>query len=86
MEAPFGVGDRISADHLIDWEYRGLSGKPGQEGARRRFVKGQWVLEVRAMANPKARTRVTSIRTQDADEIHWQETRERRMRYKRRSL
>ena len=85
MEAPFEVGDRVSAEHLMDWEYKGLSGKPGQEGARRRFAKGQWVMEVRAMANPKARTRVVSIRTRDADETHWQETRARLMRNKKSS-
>ena len=82
MNTPFEVGDRISTDDLVGWEYKGLSGKPGSDEARRRFARGGWILEVHAMSNPKSRTRVTAIRTLDADRIHWQETRERVMRYK----
>ena len=82
MNTPFEVGDRITADDLVGWDYKGLSGKPGSDEGRRRFAKGAWILEVQAMVNPKARTRVTAIRTVEAENVHWQETRERIMRNK----
>lgn len=82
MKTPFEVGDRIAADDLVGWEYKGLSGKPGSDEGRRRFAKGDWILEVQAMVNPKARTRVMAIRTREADNVHWQETRERIKRHK----
>ena len=82
MDAPYEVGDRVSADQLASWEYKGLSGKPGGENACRRYAKGQWILEVHAGVNPRARTRVVAIRTIEADSKHWRDARERQMRSK----
>jgi hypothetical protein len=81
--APFEIGERVHPDQLISWVYTGLSGKPGKDkDAVRRFKKGSWILEVRAHEISTRVTRVVSIRTQDEDESHWKETRERRMRHR----
>lgn len=82
-DTPYQVGDRVDTKELISWVYTGLSGKPGKDkDAVRRFKKGIWVLELRAHENPGRASRVVSIRTSDADEVHWQETRQRQMRHK----
>jgi hypothetical protein len=84
-KAPYEVGDRIEQSQLTSWVYTGLSGKPGKdENAVRRFTKGMWVLEIRAHENPQRPSRVVSIRSSDADERFWSETRDRLMRHKRR--
>ena len=84
QQFPFEAGERLDPDQLISWDYKGLTGKPGVDAhASRRFVKGDWVLEVRAHINPAAPTRVLSIRSQDQDADHWQETRQRLMRHRR---
>ena len=82
MDMPFEVGEKVTADQLVGWDYKGLSGKPGAKGASRRFGKGHWILEVCAHVNPRARTHVMAIRTLAADATHWRETRERLMRHK----
>lgn len=80
---PFEVGERVSPRDLISWVYTGLSGRPGKDkGAVRRFKKGSWVLEVRAHINPAQTSRVVSIRSSEADTMHWQETRQRLMRHR----
>lgn len=78
--APFDVGERLNADQLLSWNYKGLTGKPGIDThAVRRFTKGCWVLEVEANKNPSASTRVVSIRTEDQDDTHWRQTRRHRV-------
>jgi hypothetical protein len=82
-QTPFEVGERVHPDQLTSWEYRGVTGKPGRDThAARRFVKGDWVLELRAHKDPAARTKVLSIRTQHQDATYWSETRQRLMRHK----
>jgi hypothetical protein len=83
MEAPFKIGERVHPDQLRTWEYVGLSGKPGLDRhSVRRFKKGDWTLEVRAFKDPRALSRVISIRTLDEDAELWAETRTRLMRHK----
>jgi len=83
-KAPYEVGDRISQNDLKSWVYSGLSGKPGRDKhALRRFTKGMWVLEVQAHVRRETPSRVASIRSSDADEVFWSETRDRLMRHKR---
>lgn len=82
-QAPFEIGDRIGQSELASWSYTGLSGKPGiDKQATRRFKKGMWVLEVQAHVRPDKPTRVVSIRSTDADEQFWSETRDRLMKNK----
>ena len=84
-KAPFEIGDRVGQNELTSWNYTGLSGKPGKDKhAVRRFKKGMWVLEVQAHVRPDRPTRVVSIRTSDADEQFWSETRDRVARNRRR--
>jgi hypothetical protein len=84
MEAPFKTGERVHPDQLRTWEYVGLSGKPGHDKRSvRRFKKGDWRLEVHAHKDPRALSRVVSIRTLAEDDEHWTETRMRLMRHKR---
>jgi hypothetical protein len=81
--SPFEVGERVHPDQLISWEYKGITGKPGLDThAARRFVKGDWVVELRAHKDPAARTKVLSIRTRQQDAAHWSETRQRLMRHR----
>ncbi len=83
MTAPFTIGERIRPDQIRTWEYVGLSGMPGRDKhSVRRFKKGDWVLELRAQIDPRATTRVVSIRTLHEDDRHWVETRARLMRHK----
>ncbi|MCP5178985.1 MAG: hypothetical protein R3E84_05030 [Pseudomonadales bacterium] len=72
----------MKPDELWGWEYVGLSGKPGLENAVRRFTNGDWALEVRALKDPGAPTRVVSIRTLAEDNAHWAETRSRLLKAK----
>jgi hypothetical protein len=82
-KAPYEVGDFIEQNELATWIYTGLSGKPGRDKhAVRRFKKGMWVLEVHAHTRPDRRSRVASIRSADADDLFWSETRDRLMRHK----
>ena len=82
-KAPFEIGDRVDQNELTSWIYTGLSGKPGRDKhAVRRFKKGMWVLEVHAHVRPDEISRVVSIRSSDADEEFWSETRDRLMRNK----
>ncbi len=82
-QIPFEVGEQVTPDQLLSWEYKGVTGKPGRDKhSVRRFKKGEWVLEVRAHKDPAARTRVLSIRTQSQDAVHWLETRQRLMRHR----
>jgi hypothetical protein len=84
-KAPYEIGDRIDQSQLTSWVYTGLSGKPGEgQHAVRRFKKGMWILEIHAHENPRRSSRVVSIRSSDADEHFWSETRDRLMRHKRR--
>ena len=83
-KAPYEVGDRVAPSQLTSWDYTGLSGKPGvDKTAVRRFKKGMWVLEIQAHANRRRSSRVVSIRSTDADERFWSETRDRLMRQRR---
>lgn len=83
-EAPFEIGDRVDQSDLTSWIYTGLSGKPGKDKhAARRFRKGMWVLEVYAHERPDKTSRVVSIRSTDADQDFWSETRDRLMRNRR---
>lgn len=70
---PFEIGDRVRPADLFGWVYTGLSGRPGEKGATRRYVKGVWVLELIARVDRKSTTRVTTIRTQSEDEHWWSE-------------
>jgi len=80
-QAPFKVGERIQTEDLSTWHYAGLSGRPGRDKhAVRRFIKGEWSLEVLAHIDPRRSTRVVSIRTREEDAAHWKETRQRLMR------
>ena len=82
-KAPYEVGDRINQNELTSWVYTGLSGRPGKDKhAVRRYKRGMWVLEVRAHTRPDRPSRVVSIRSSDADELFWSETRDRLMRHK----
>ena len=82
-KAPYEVGDRIDQNALISWDYTGVSGKPGiDENAVQRFTKGMWVLEVHDCNRPDSPCKVVSIRSSDADELFWSETRDRLMRHK----
>ncbi len=82
-KAPYEVGDRIDQNDLMSWNYTGLSGKPGRDKhAVRCFKKGMWVLEVHAHESPRRPSRVVAIRSSDADEMFWSETRDRLMRHK----
>ena len=84
-KAPYDVGDRIDQNELKSWVYSGLTGKPGRDKHTvRRFTKGMWVLEVHAHVRRDAPSRVVSIRSSDADEVFWSETRDRLMSHKRR--
>jgi hypothetical protein len=75
-DAPFSIGERVNPDQLLTWSYAGLSGKPGRdERAVRRFSKGDWMMEVSAHANPRASTRVVSIRTLAEDSAYWAQKR-----------
>jgi hypothetical protein len=83
MEAPFSTGQRLHPDQLHSWEYVGLSGMPGRDKhSVRRFKKGDWVLEMHAHKDPRAVSRVVSIRTIAEDADLWAETRTRLMRHK----
>lgn len=70
---PFELGGRVRPNDLIGWVYTGLSGRPGESGAARRYVKGQWVLEVAALADRKRSARIVALRTQTDDEHWWAE-------------
>ena len=73
MAPPFEIGERVLPADLVGWVYTGLSGKPGETGASRRYVKGVWVLELVAQVNRKRTTRVVTISTQSEDEQRWAE-------------
>ena len=84
MKAPFEIGDRVNPDQLRNWEYLGLSGKPGRDRhSVRRFRKGDWTLEMRAYKDPRSPSRVVSIRTLAEDDEHWSEARSRLMKHQR---
>jgi hypothetical protein len=70
---PLEIGQRVLPADLIGWVYSGLSGKPGESGASRRYTKGIWVLELIAHADRKRRTSVVTIRTQSDDKQWWAE-------------
>jgi DNA-binding transcriptional MerR regulator len=83
METAFEIGEQVHPDQLRTWEYVGLSRKPGvDKSSIRRFRKGDWILEVRALKDPYALSRVVSIRTLEKDPDLWAETRMRLMRHK----
>jgi len=63
---------------MAGWTYVGLTGKPDQPEALRRYRKGDWVLELRARSNVALQTRVVTIRTTAEDEIWWAAERHRR--------
>ena len=71
--APFELGERVLPGELFGWEYTGLSGRPGATGATRRYVKGEWVLELLAQADRKRITKVVTIRTLSEDKRWWAE-------------
>lgn len=73
MAPPFEIGERVLPADLIGWVYTGLSGKPGEPDASRRYVKGVWVLELIAQVDRKRTTRVVTIRTKSEDEHWWAE-------------
>jgi len=68
---PFEVGERIAPIQLVGWNYVGLSGIPDQPGASRRYTKGMWVLELRALSNTKRPVKVLSMRTEEDDKQWW---------------
>ncbi|NKC01946.1 MAG: hypothetical protein GKR90_26070 [Pseudomonadales bacterium] len=68
---PFEVGERIVPLSLAGWNYVGLTGVPDQPNASRRYVKGMWVLELKALTNRKRAARVLSIRTETDDKQWW---------------
>ena len=79
MISPFQVGDRVSSADLATWSYVGLSGRPDVDrNAVRRYTKGQWVLEVRALSDRNRPSRVMSVRTSGEDADWWQDQRDQR--------
>ena len=68
---PFEIGDRVIPADLLGWVYTGLSGRPGEKGATRRYIKGMWVLELIARTDRKSTTRVMAIRTLSEDKLWW---------------
>ena len=78
MASPFQVGDRVDPAALATWSYVGLSGRPDEDPAAvRRYTKGQWLLEVRALSDRNRPSRVMSIRTSAEDALWWKGRRDR---------
>ena len=83
-QAPFKIGETVTPDQLLTWNYAGLTGKPGvDKHALRRFTKGIWTVEVIAHKKRDLPTRVVSVRTVDEDQTYWSTTRQRLMRHRR---
>lgn len=78
---PYEVGHRVHLQELYGWTYTGLEGKPGIDThAVRRYVKGDWVLEIRAHTDQRRSAAVVSIRTREQDTQWWAAERSRRTR------
>jgi hypothetical protein len=76
--APYEVGNRVRLQELYGWTYTGLQGKPGVDAhAVRRYVKGDWVLEIRAHEDQRRIASVVSIRTREQDAQWWAAKRSR---------
>jgi hypothetical protein len=75
---PFRAGDLVRPSGLEGWAYVGLSGRPDDVSAVRRYRKGHWVLELRARSNVGLATKVVGIRTIAEDDDWWAAERERR--------
>ncbi|HET6470205.1 MAG TPA: hypothetical protein VFG38_00090 [Pseudomonadales bacterium] len=69
--APYEVGQLVRPHELYGWTYTGLQGKPGAAESVRRYVKGDWVLQVRAHSDPRRNAAVVSIRTCAQDSQWW---------------
>jgi hypothetical protein len=77
-DAPYAVGQRVRAQELYSWTYTGLQGKPGIDlDSVRRYVKGDWVLQVRAHADQSRNAAVVTIRTRAQDAQWWIDERSR---------
>jgi hypothetical protein len=70
---PFEIGQRITPSALLGWNYLGLSGRPGEPNAVRRYGKGMWFLELSALINKQRPARVLSLRTESEDRQWWLE-------------
>lgn len=74
--APFEVGQRVRQADLVGWTYTGLTGTPDLDPkAVRRFIKGDWILELRAYSNRHRLSSVVAIRTAEQDRRWWQHAR-----------
>jgi len=79
--APYEVGQRVRPQELYGWTYTGLQGKPGIDAdSVRRYVKGDWVMQIRAHADQGRSAAVVSIRTRAEDAQWWATERRRRDR------
>lgn len=73
---PFHVGERIRLEELIGWTFTGVSGRPGKDvDSVRRYTKGDWVMEIQALADRKRRAPVVAIRTREQDDEWWRDER-----------
>jgi hypothetical protein len=72
--SPYKAGDRVRPSDLTGWAYTGLTGKPDLDPkAVRRYRKGDWVLELRALSDWRVAARVVSCRTIQEDQRWWRE-------------
>lgn len=71
VAAPYELGQLVRPQELYGWTYTGLQGKPGGAESVRRYVKGDWVLQVRAHSDPRRNAAVVSIRTREQDSQWW---------------
>jgi len=76
-DAPYEVGQLMHPQELFSWTYTGLQGKPGDADSVRRYVKGDWVLQVRAHADQRRSATIISIRTREQDAQWWRAWRSR---------
>ena len=77
-DAPYEVGQFVRPQELYSWTYTGLQGKPGIDvDSVRRYVKGDWVLQIRAHSDQRRSAAVVSIRTSAQDAQWWTAERSR---------
>jgi hypothetical protein len=77
-DVPYAVGQQVRPQELYGWTYTGLQGRPGVDAhSVRRYVKGDWVLQVRAHTDQRRSATVISIRTREQDAQWWTDERSR---------
>jgi len=76
-DAPYEAGQLVRPQELYSWTYTGLQGTPGDADSVRRYVKGDWVLQVRAHADQRRSATIISIRTREQDAQWWTARRSR---------